>query len=107
MLLCNCDVMSQCYCYCTLGSEWKDDDYSSGDYDYSISDDDDDGDYGDDDKDSHQFKANLSEDLKRLLGLVVPSTVIKGGETKDFIPPQFYGLANSARKPSFINTQHY
>lgn len=93
----------------TLGSESKDDDYSSDDYDYSISDDDD-GDYGDDDKDSHQFKANLSEDLRRLLGLIVPvppSTINKGGETKVFVPPQFYGLGNSARKLSLPHTKYY
>lgn len=63
----------------------EDDDYSSGDYDYSISDDND-CDYEDDDTDNHQFQANLSEDLMRLLGLAVPSTGTKGKKIKGFIP---------------------
>ena len=89
-----------------LGSEWNDDDHSSGDYDYSISDDDN-GDYEDDDKGSHHFQANLSEDLMRLLGLAVPSTGIKGGEIKGFVPPQFHGLLNSARKPSYTSLIYF
>ena len=79
--------------------EWKDDGDSSDDYDYSISDYDEDAYGDDDDDDNHQFQANLSDDLRRLLGLDVPSkTGGGGGQVTGFMPPQFHGLENSARK---------